>query len=298
MSDDGVLDLDSGRFHYLSRGDADAPVVLCLHGFPDHPHSFVPMMERLAAAGLRAVAPWMRGYAPSVLEGPYDVERLGGDLVEMAEALSTEPVCIVGHDWGAVATYSAIAAGPARFRCAVTMAVPHPLAFARNLGRNPAQLRRSWYMLFFQLPFIPERVVCANDYALIDKLWRDWSPGYELPADERRRLIGCLATSMPAPINYYRALARPLHQLPDRSRRVQAGHRRIAVPTLYLHGADDGCIGSALGAGQERFFEAPFEAETYRGVGHFLPSECPDDIAERIVAWQARFSLESTVAGR
>lgn len=290
MNGNGVLDLPSGRFHYLSRGEPDAPVVLCLHGFPDHPHSFVPVMDELAAAGLRAVAPWMRGYAPSVLEGPYDIERLGRDLQEMAEALSPQPVCVVGHDWGAVATYSAIATGPERFRCAVTMAVPHPFAFVANIARDPVQLRRSWYMMFFQLPLVPERVIPARDYALIDKLWRDWSPGYELPAEERRRLIGCLASSMPAPIDYYRAMTRPLRGYAARARRVEASHRKIGVPTLYLHGADDGCIGPRLGDGQERFFEAPFQAEIFQGVGHFLPSECPSDVAARIVAWQARFS--------
>lgn len=290
MTGDGIVDTSEGRFHYLSRGNVGDPLVLCLHGFPDHPHSFLPMMEALADAGLHAVAPWMRGYAPSVLEGPYDVEQLGRDAVSIAAKLSPDdPVCIVGHDWGAVATYSALAEGPEHFRCAVTMAVPHMFAFVRNMRRYPAQLKRSWYMMFFQLPGIPERVVPARDFAMIDKLWRDWSPGYQLPDYERRLLMDCLAASMPAPINYYRAMTRPLSGIAERSSRVEAKQRHLAVPTLYLHGADDGCIGPNLGEGQERFFTKEFEAETYQGVGHFMPSEIPEVMARRVHGWQQRF---------
>lgn len=286
-----VLDLPGGRFHYLSRGRSGDPVVLCLHGFPDHPHSFEPMMECLAGRGLHVVAPWMRGYAPSVPHGPYDLERLGLDAIEMANALSPDaPICIVGHDWGAVATYAAIAEAPERFRCAVTMAVPHPFAFARGIRRHPGQLRRSWYMIFFQLPGLPERVVPLRDFAFIDKLWRDWSPGYQLPAAARRKLIDCLRESMPAPINYYRALIRPVSEIRSRAVRVEAKHRHLGVPTVYLHGSDDGCIGTRLGEGQERFFTAEFETHIYQGVGHFLPSELPEAMAQRVNDWQARFS--------
>ncbi|MEM9492929.1 MAG: alpha/beta hydrolase, partial [Myxococcota bacterium] len=78
------ITVDGGRFAYLDAGERDAPVVLCLHGFPDHPPSFIPLMDRLAAAGLRAIAPWMRGYHPSVATGPFHFERLADDLSQLA----------------------------------------------------------------------------------------------------------------------------------------------------------------------------------------------------------------------
>jgi pimeloyl-ACP methyl ester carboxylesterase len=277
------LDLPRGRFATLAHGDPGAPVILCLHGFPDHPPTFLPLMRELAAAGYRVVAPWLRGYAPSTLDGPYDADTIAADAVDLAGALAAdEPVILVGHDWGAVAAYGALVRAPDRFRAAVTMAVPHPLAFMANLRRNPAQLRRSWYMFFFQLPAIPEHVVPRDGFAFIDRLWRAWSPGYAAPARDMDELKQCLAASMPAPIAYYRAIARPARELRARLRRVED---KIVTPTLHLHGANDGCVAAALGRGQERFFAGRFASDVVPGVGHFMQIEAPTEIARRILTW-------------
>lgn len=279
------LDTSAGRFAYLETGAPDAPLVLCLHGFPDHPPSFVPMMERLSAAGYRCVAPWMRGYVPSVARGPYTPEQLGADAVAMADALSPErPIFVVGHDWGAVAAYMGVMQAPERFRAAVSMAVPHPGPFLLNLKDNPRQVQRSWYMLFFQLPRVPERALRRGNFALIDKLWRDWSPGYRLTVDQRAQLVECLEQSMPAPIMYYRAFFQPVPVAVARVRRLLAAEP-IRVPTLHLHGTDDGCIGPELGAGQERFHAGPLAVEQISGTGHFLQLEAPARVADRIASW-------------
>lgn len=275
----GAVDLPGGTFHYLSWGREGAPVVILLHGFPDHPHSWGPVAEILAQDGYRAIAPWMRGYFPSVAEGPYHLQQLGADAVALAGALGDGPVALVGHDWGAAATYAALAAAPEQFSCAVTLSVPHPIAFARAL-RRPAQLRRSWYMFLMQVP-LAARLVRRRDFALIDRLWRDWSPGYRLPAADRERLHRCLAASMPAPILYYRAAARA----PVRALRGLAG---ITTPVRYLHGADDGCIGPEAAAGQERWFAGPFDSAVIEGAGHFVQLEQPDAVATQITAWVAR----------
>ena len=85
----------------------------------------------------------MRGYFPSVLAGPYDGNTIAKDVIALADALSPNaPISLVGHDWGAVVSYPALAAAPERFRCAVTMSVPHPRAFIANLARTPRQLLR------------------------------------------------------------------------------------------------------------------------------------------------------------
>src|SRR5206468_3144697 len=150
-------------------------------------------------------------------------------------------------------TYAACATAPAEVRAAVAMAVPHPLAFLRALVTT-AQLARSWYMLAFQLPGA-ERVAAARDLALIDLLWRRWSPGFTLPADQRAALHACLAASWAAPIEYYR----------DAARRARAGLRgplteRIRVPLLQLQGARDGCVAPSACRGQERFFDGEMRA--------------------------------------
>ncbi|MEM7155393.1 MAG: alpha/beta hydrolase [Myxococcota bacterium] len=274
-----------GRFAVLSVGDAEAPLVLCAHGFPDHPPSFGPLLCRLADAGYRAVAPWMRGYRPSVHHGPYHADQLAADLLAIADALGAdERTAIVGHDWGAVATYAALQRAPQRFRRAVTMAVPHPAAFLGAVPRRPKQLVRSWYMMFFQLPRVPERALARRDHALIRRLWRDWSPGYALPDDRWQALRDCLAESMPAPIEYYRAITRPAAEALARTRR-QFDDGTIHTPTLYLHGADDGCIAPELAHEQGQFFAAEYQPIVLPGVGHFLQLEAPDLVADHVLKW-------------
>ncbi|HEU4407482.1 MAG TPA: alpha/beta hydrolase [Polyangiaceae bacterium] len=272
----------AGAFAALAAGDAGAPLVLCLHGFPDTPYGFRGVMAALAEAGFRAVAPWARGYDPSPLEGPYDADRLGDDALALADALSPgRPVRLVGHDWGAVAAYAALAREPARFARAATLAVPHPQAFFEHLRRSPRQARRSAYMASLGLaPFAAARLQ-SDDYRPVDELWARWSPGFQPSDDYRRELKRCLRASMPAPIRYYRALFRPPAEALARASRP----RPVRTPTLYLHGLRDGCVEARAAEGQARFFVGGLEECTLEGVGHFLHIERPDLVAERLVAW-------------
>lgn len=271
----------AGTFAYEAAGPEGATLVVCAHGFPDHPATFRGLASALAGRGFRVVAPWLRGYAPSTLAGPFGVERIAADLAAIAWALSpSRPAMLVGHDWGAVAAYVALARAPATFARGVTLAVPHPLAFTRNLARHPAQLRRSWYMALLNVPG-SDRVVERDDFALVDRLWQDWSPGFQADPAYMRELKACLARSMPGPVLYYRALAR---DLPGGLRNPPP---RIEVPTLYLHGARDGCIGAELAHGQDRFFRAPLRSVSVPDAGHFLHLEAPGEVTREVLDWLA-----------
>jgi pimeloyl-ACP methyl ester carboxylesterase len=282
---DGVLgtsvQLPSGELAYLQQGADDAPLIVLAHGFPDYPKTFLPLMARLCAAGYRCVAPYLRGYAPSTLEGPYDRQRVGDDLAELAEALSpNDKAVLIGHDWGAGAAYTAVGRWPQRFRRAVTLAVPHVAAFEKNLRRNRAQQKRSAYMAFLMLPALPERIVPRHDFAYIDELWQRWSPSFARDPDYMRELKDCLRASMPAPIGYYRA------QRPSRMRLRQArldARVRIYVPLLHLHGAEDGCIAFDMSEGEADYFKGEFHSENLPGLGHFLHLEDPQRIAGLIL---------------
>lgn len=280
------LALAQGTFTAIDHGDPNAPLALCIHGFPDHARSFDWIAPTLVAAGYRCVAPWARGYAPSSLSGPFDMGQIADDILAIKRALSPDrPAVLIGHDWGAVAAYIALAKQPTEFSHAVTLAIPHPLAIRSNLTRNPEQLRLSWYMAFFQLRGIADVIVKRDKLAFIDRLWRDWSPGYVPPIDYLRDVKRCLATSMPAPLEYYRTT---FSLRPDAVRKQQALlklTRGIQVPTLYLHGELDGCMRYAMGAGQERYFAARFESHCLPSVGHFLHLEAPDAVAARIVSF-------------
>jgi pimeloyl-ACP methyl ester carboxylesterase len=284
-----TIPTEAGTFHALTTAPSTAAPsarqsaqgtarpLLFLHGFPDHPPTGKPFFEALAQRGHRVLAPWLRGYAPSPLDGPYDVDTLVRDAISLIDHWSPDqPVDVVGHDWGAVITYALCNAAPARIARAVTLAIPHPLTFIRQL-RSPAQLRASWYMGLFQLPG-SERVIRAKNYRLIDRLWRRWSPGYQLDPEQRAELHACLDASRLGPIAYYRAAVRTSRD--DIRRSAQP----ITTPLLALHGELDGCILPPTIDDRKRF-SGPYERAIVPGVGHFMHIEAPTEIADRVSAW-------------
>ncbi len=270
--------LPVGTVHALVGGPSTARPLVFLHGFPDHPPTAVPFLEQLARTR-RVIAPWLRGYAPSPRVGPYDLETLAADVEALIDQVGGE-VDLVGHDWGGAITYALCANAPRKVRRAVTLAIPHPATFLRSLAYSK-QWRKSWYMGLFQLPG-SGHLAKARDLALIDRLWRDWSPGFSLDPIRRAELHACLATSLPAPLEYYRAILRPLTTLVDRVRKSEG---RITTPLLQLHGADDGCIVPPTDDDRHLFTERV--REIVPAVGHFLHVEAPVTIAARIAAWLA-----------
>lgn len=283
------FETSEGRFAAVvterAKGGAHRGSVLYLHGFPDQPETASALFDALATRGHRVIAPFLRGYAPSPIEGPYALEQLTRDALALWErACGDEPALVLGHDWGAVIAYALCASEPARVRAAVTMAVPHPLRFLRALATR-AQLGRSWYMGLLQLPGAA-LALRAMDHRLVDTLWRDWSPGYALPARERALLHHCLRESSAAPIEYYRAMARPLGPSLRRLRGPLSA--TITVPTLHLQGADDGCIGAEAITECERYFAGPYAQRVLPGVGHFVPHEAPETVAAMASEWFAR----------
>ena len=262
-------------------GAAAAPVVILTHGFPDDASTFGAQVTALVAAGYRVVTPTLRGYAPSsrAASGRYDAAALGRDLVGLAERFAPgRTVRLVGHDWGAVASFAAAAMAPDRFSHLVTLAVPHARALLAHLGR--AQLRRSWYMGFFQLPRLAEARLIKHDHALIDKLWRDWSPSYRASTEELRRVKEAISGREHEVLAYYRALLAPSALL-GASRRLLFAKTR--VPALHLHGENDGCVGVECAEGAERWYEGPYSMKRVRAAGHFLQREQPQHVNEALI---------------
>lgn len=274
---------------YLEAGDPSHPLALCLHGFPDHAPTFEPLLNDLAEAGFQAVAPWLRGYPPSGFpeDGDYRTTAVAQDALALADALApSKDAVIIGHDWGAGAAYSATASRPERFSRLVTLAVPYGLG--AGLLFNFAQMKRSWYIFFFQMPAIPEMAVRANDFAFIDNLWNNWSPGYTPQPEFMKRLKETLGAegALEAALGYYRAIFRPggLSNAPGR------GTQTIAVPTLYLHGEDDGCVGAEMVHREsiEPNFSAGIEVDIIPGCGHFLHLEKPEVVNNKIIDFLTR----------
>jgi pimeloyl-ACP methyl ester carboxylesterase len=253
----------------------EGPVVLCAHGFPDDARTFRTQVEPLVHKGFRVICPTMRGYSPSGMSrtGRYDAEMLARDLCAVADHSSPNvPVRLIGHDWGAIAAYAATALAPSRFSHVVTLAVPHSRVMIRRLAR-PAQLRRSWYVFFFQFRGIAERRLAAENLALVDRLWRDWSPGYRVSKEDLDHVKAGIAPRIADVLAYYRALFRMSSILGEPRRLMLA---KTPVPALYFHGEDDGCNGVDLTEGMEKHFLAGVDVHRVPGAGHFVHLERPE----------------------
>lgn len=277
-----------GRTHWLEWGPADGPLALCVHGFPDSPHTYRHLGPVLAEAGYRVVAPWLRGYAPAAVpdDGNYHVSALVGDVLALVDHLGADDPVFVGHDWGAIIGYATVASKPDRFARLVTMAVP-PLGTVMAGFLTFAQIRRSWYMFVFQHA-LAEAIVAAEDLAFIDGLWAEWSPGYAA-ADDVAHVKDALRdpANLTAALGYYRAMLGP-----DQSRATDVDAATMLpspVPTLYLHGANDGCMGAELVDGAAASLPTPgSRAEILGGVGHFAHLEDPARVNGLIAEFLSR----------
>ncbi|MGB0956636.1 MAG: alpha/beta fold hydrolase [Panacagrimonas sp.] len=268
-------------FAYLQAGDPAAPLVLCMHGFPDTAWSFVPVLSRLSQAGFYAVAPFMRGYAPSGLapDGDYSMLALGRDVLALIEHFDREQAFVVGHDWGALATYVAASLRPDRISRIVTAAVPHMRRFL--LRPSKAQLKRSHYIYKFQTPAWPERTLPKDDFAWIENLIRDWSPGWAFSAADLAPLKSGFAepARLRAALAYYRAL--PRLATPGI---WGAAMKPVPVPARIIYGTNDGCIGPEMFDRQEKHFPNGLDLCCFDGAGHFMQCERPDAFADAVIA--------------
>lgn len=263
--------------------DESLPLAVLVHGFPDTPHTWRHLGPELAGRGYRVVAPWLPGYdAPvgkPISVGTYtrtifDTRReFGGD----------ERAILIGHDWGAIAGYGAVATNPAAFTRFVALAVPPGSALATGIFTYP-QLKRSFYIWFIQQVGLADAVVIGPGF--LESLWADWSPGYD-PADdvaELRRYV--TADNIADVVAPYRASFNPEFADPDATAEAAASLQPPPVPTLCLHGATDGALGVELSADAAAHLPTPGSAfEIVDGVGHFLHLEQPALIAGKITGW-------------
>ncbi len=271
-----------------SFDDASRPLAVCVHGFPDSAHSWRHLMARLDAAGLRVAAPFIRGFAPSTVpaDGRYQAGVSSVDVLRLHEQFEgDERAVVIGHDWGASIAYGAASHEPGRWSKVVGMAVPPGSAMAAALIGNLTQLKRSWYMFFFQHPFA-DFVLAANDQAFIEMLWNDWSPGGAWDSDlTNAKAALAEPANLAAALGLYRAalgdgLVDP--GLAD----VQAATGAVPTqPTLYLHGADDGCIGVEVAESARALTPGNVTIEIVAGAGHFLQLEAPDVVNDLVIGF-------------
>jgi pimeloyl-ACP methyl ester carboxylesterase len=203
---------------------------------------------------------------------------VAGDLLGLITALGEERASVIGHDWGGFAAYTAANIAPQRIDKLVVMAVPHMSQGNSNL----AQLKKSWYVMLFQLPWLPERLVRRDNFEFIDQLYRDWSPNWDEAEFALKPVKQALSAAggLPAALAYYRALVRGSNK-PDRE--IMA--RQVSVPSLWIAGEVDGSVGLDQFVGLEAAFTDRFELLIVDKAGHFVHREAPDLVHNRLLAF-------------
>jgi pimeloyl-ACP methyl ester carboxylesterase len=287
------------EFGLLEAGSG--PLALCLHGFPDTAHTWRHLLPVLAGAGFHAVAPFMRGYAPTAVpaDGAYQLGALVADTVALHEVLGGDgDAVLIGHDWGAETAYGAAAFAPERWRRLVTLAVP-PAALDPVLFSDYEQLKRFFYLFLFRDPLrFAEALVASDEMSFLDQLWHDWAPGYDAGGDLARVKESLREpANLAAAVGYYQAVgaadssggsSEGAGSPPGIGRYAseeQAAGRQAPLPTLYLHGAADGCIRVELARRAENLLAPSSRMIVIEDAGHFLHLEKPSEVNEHILAW-------------
>lgn len=280
MSRHGFVEANGIRFHYAAQGEG--PLVLLLHGFPECWYSWRHQLPALAGAGYRAVAPDLRGYNLSDKpRGGYHIESLVEDVVAIAGALGEERAHVVGHDWGGIIAYQVAWRRPEFTRSLVTMNAPHPSAFAAYVRRRPAQMLKSSYMLFFQVPRLAEWVLTRDGArATANAFVRSAKRRDAFTAADLAVYRGAILRPGAArcAINYYRqAFRQGRRALPSSP---------IERPALALWGVGDPVLERGMNDSLGQWVR-DLTVRFIDDCGHWTQQERPEAVNEALVAWLA-----------
>jgi len=282
------------QMHYVDRGTG--PIVVLLHGFPETHRSWDLQVPSLVDAGFRVITPDLRGYGST--DRPrrgYELDNLGRDIAELIDVIAepsqrtqsskvdgvdegpTARVFLVGHDWGGAVAWHVATRYPEKLRKLVVLNCPHPVRMAEALLSDVDQLKRSWYMFFFQLPLLAEWWLTKNDGSNLTRLFRanfsrPHAPPSEILEASRQALMEPDAAR--AAVAYYRYALRSWFN-PLRMKQIMRSYGPIRVPVAVIWGERDIALGRRLLEGTERFAHE-LDIVPVPGAGHFVHQEEPD----------------------
>ncbi|MFN2227568.1 MAG: alpha/beta fold hydrolase, partial [Anaerolineae bacterium] len=258
------------------------------HGFPECWYSWRHQIPALARAGYRVIVPDQRGYnlsdKPAGAAG-YQIDHLTGDVLGLIRALGHERATVVAHDWGGAVAWRFAMDYPQAVERLVVMNAPHPVAFARALGSDWSQRLKSWYMLAFQVPWLPEALLGLSPRATARLFFRGTAVrrGAFSEAD-LEVMAAALAQpgALPAMIHWYRAAFRLRP-----ARRAKPTRAVIEAPTLLLWAEEDVALGKGLTYGLEHWVP-DLEIHYIPDCGHWVQNEAPQEVNERLLAFLER----------
>jgi pimeloyl-ACP methyl ester carboxylesterase len=282
---------------YEAYGDTSGFPVVLLHGFPDDAHAWDAVAPPLAAAGYRVLVPYLRGYGPTHFHDtatPRMAQQaaIAQDLIDFMDALGLERVGLAGYDWGGRAACIAAILTPERVRALVTIGgynVQNTLAPPSSVAADEGRVL--WYQWYFNT----ERGRLGLDQhrrAICRLLWQEWSPTWRFDDATFERTASSFDNPdfVPVVIHSYRHRHGNAPSDPrfDRVERHLATRPPITVPTIVLHGADDGVSRPQRSAGDMAFFPAGTVRHVVAKAGHFMPREQPDTVVEALLTLLSR----------
>ena len=277
---------------YEAWGPADGPAVLLMHGFPYDPRAFADVGPVLAAAGLRVIVPYLRGYGPTRFLSAQTMRSgqqtaLAQDALDLLDALGIGRAIVSGFDWGGRSACTLAALRPDRVTGLVHAGgyVVQDIAAAADPVAPEAEYRL-WYQHYFQTER-GRKGLEQNRDSFCRLLWRLWSPpwGFDDATYERSATAFQNPDFVDVVIHSYRhrmgnAVGDPAYRAMEQA---VAGKPQISVPTITFHGADDAVSPPSASEGHETHFAARYERRLLAGVGHAVPQEAPHDWARAIL---------------
>lgn len=267
------------RMHYVTQGKG--LLIVLLHGFPEFWYSWRFQIPALAEGGYTVVAPDLRGYNDT--EKPrsgYDIATLLADIAGLIAALGFEKAVIVGHDWGGVLAWEFATRYPHMTERLIVMNAPHPAAMLREL-RSVKQLRKSWYIFFFQLPWLPEYALLRNHAEAVGRMLRGAAVRKDaFPREVTARYQRAMSKpgAMHAALGYYRGVFREALRPSSFANAV----RRITAPTLLLWGEQDIALDIALTTGLEHWVDN-LRVRRIPDCGHWVQQERPEQVNDMML---------------
>jgi pimeloyl-ACP methyl ester carboxylesterase len=273
-------------FDVIDEGPADGAVVILLHGFPSQNIMWQAITPRLTAKGYRCLAPLQRGYSPGARptrRRDYRVDDLVTDIRTLIDASGAQKVHLVGHDWGGALAWRVAQLYPDRLLTVTSLSVPHPAALQKAILTS-RQVLASWYMLFFQLPRIPEWYITRGrgTFTMAGQLTSraEHAPALAEAEAKAMRQPGALT----AALNWYRAF-------PLSNSRV-AG-RKVKVPAMLIWSDGDLFLKEKGARLTADYVLGDYRFEVLKGVSHWIVDEQPDTTADILLDWFAAHPIEN-----